>query len=165
MNMDFKVAEVTLQYKPTCKKQSKVFGSEEAYNILLPTFKEGTIEYREYAKVLYLNQANEVIAYNTISEGGLTETAVDLRIILQGALLTNATQIIFAHNHPTGNLKPSPQDDMLTRELQKACQIMRIRFTDHIIMSVDSYYSYREEGRILWWKLIMSWFLISVQQL
>ena len=140
MDMDFKVAEVTLQYKPTCKKQSKVFGSEEAYNILLPTFKEGTIEYREYAKVLYLNQANEVIAYNTIS---------DLRIILQGALLTNATQIIFAHNHPTGNLKPSPQDDMLTRELQKACQIMRIRFTDHIIMSVDSYYSYREEGRIL----------------
>ena len=88
MDMDFKVAEVTLQYKPTSKKQSKVFGSEEAYNILLPTFKEGTIEYREYAKVLYLNQANEVIAYNTISEGGLTETAVDLRIILQGALLT-----------------------------------------------------------------------------
>lgn len=106
--MDFKVAEITLQYKPTCKKQGKVFGSEEAYNILLPTFKEGTIEYRD-----------------------------------------NATQIIFAHNHPTGNLKPSPQDDMLTRELQKACQIMRIRFTDHIIMSVDSYYSYREEGRIL----------------
>ena len=149
MDMDFKVAEVTLQYKPTCKKQSKVFGSEEAYNILLPTFNEGTIEYREYAKVLYLNQANEVIAYNTISEGGLTETAVDVRIILQGALLTNATQIIFAHNHPTGNLKPSPQDDMLTRELQKACQIMKIRFTDHIIMSIDSYYSYREEGRIL----------------
>lgn len=149
MDMDFKVAEVTLQYKPTCKKQSKVFGSEEAYNILLPTFNEGTIEYREYAKVLYLNQANEVIAYNTISEGGLTETAVDVRIILQGALLTNAMQIIFAHNHPTGNLKPSPQDDMLTRELQKACQIMRIRFTDHIIMSIDSYYSYREEGRIL----------------
>ena len=102
MDMDFKVAEITLQYKPTCKKQSKVFGSEEAYNILLPTFKEGTIEYREYAKVLYLNQANEVIAYNTISEGGLTETAVDLRIILQGALLTMPRRSYLLKAQPTG---------------------------------------------------------------
>ena len=148
MDMDFKVAEVTLQYKPTCKKQSKVFGSEEAYNILLPTFKEGTIEYREYAKVLYLNQANEVIAYNTVSEGGLTETSVDVRLILQGALLTNATQIILAHNHPSGNLKPSSQDDILTKRVQKACEIMRVGFTDHLILSLEGYYSYRDEGRI-----------------
>ena len=84
--MDFKVAEVTLQYKPTYKKQGKVMSSKEAYNILRPTFKKGTIEYREYAKVLYLNQASEVIAYNTVSEGGLMETVVDIRLILQGAL-------------------------------------------------------------------------------
>lgn len=148
MDMDFKVAEVTLQYKPTCKKQGKVISSDEAYNIFLPTFREGTMEYREYAKVLYLNQASEVIAYNTVSEGGLTETAVDVRMILQGALLTNATQIILAHNHPSGNLKPSSQDDMLTRKVQKACEVMRVHFTDHLILSADGYYSYRDEGRI-----------------
>ena len=148
MDMDFKVAEVTLQYRPICKKQGKVISSEEAYSILLPTFREGTIEYREYAKVLYLNQANEVIAYNTISEGGLTETAVDVRLILQGALLTNATQIILAHNHPSSNLKPSSQDDMLTKKVQKACEIMRVGFTDHLILSPEGYYSYRDEGRI-----------------
>lgn len=148
MDMDFKVAEVTLQYRPICKKQGKVISSEEAYNILRPTFKEGTIEYREYAKVLYLNQASEVIAYNTVSEGGLTETSVDVRLLLQGALLTNATQIILAHNHPSGNLKPSSQDDMLTRNVKNACEVMRVHFADHLILSADDYYSYRDEGRI-----------------
>lgn len=148
MDMDFKVAEVTLQYRPICKKQGKVISSEEAYNILRPTFKEGTIEYREYAKVLYLNQASEVIACNTVSEGGLTETSVDVRLLLQGALLTNATQIILAHNHPSGNLKPSSQDDMLTRNVKNACEVMRVHFADHLILSADDYYSYRDEGRI-----------------
>ena len=146
--MDFKVAEVTLQYKPTYKKQGKVMSSKEAYNILRPTFKEGTIEYREYSKVLYLNQASEVIAYNTVSEGGLMETVVDIRLILQGALLTNATQIILAHNHPSGNLKPSSQDDILTRNVKNACGVMRVHFTDPLILSADGYYSYRDEGRI-----------------
>ena len=127
MDMDFKVAEVTLQYKSLREKQGKIISSQEAYNILLSTFRDGTIEYREYAKVLYLNQQNEVIAYNTISEGGLTETAVDVRMILQGALLTNATQVILTHNHPSGNLKPSIQDEQLTERLRKACEIMRIK--------------------------------------
>ena len=148
MDMDFEVAEVTLQYKPTCKKQGKVISSEEAYNILLPTFREGTIEYREYAKVLFLNQQCELVAYNTVSEGGISETPVDVRMIMQGALLTNATQIIFAHNHPSGNLKPSIQDDHLTERLRKACEIMRINLVDHLIVTSNGYYSYKDMGRI-----------------
>ena len=146
--MDFKVAEVTLQYKSLREKQGKIISSQEAYNILLSTFRDGTIEYREYAKVLYLNQQNEVIAYNTISEGGLTETAVDVRMILQGALLTNATQVILTHNHPSGNLKPSIQDDQLTERLRKACEIMRINLVDHLIVTTNGYYSYKDMGRI-----------------
>ena len=148
MDMDFKVAEVTLQYKSLREKQGKIISSQEAYNILLSTFRDGTIEYREYAKVLYLNQQNEVIAYNTISEGGLTETAVDVRMILQGALLTNATQVILTHNHPSGNLKPSIHDDQLTERLRKACEIMRINLVDHLIVTTNGYYSYKDMGRI-----------------
>ena len=148
MDMDFKVAEVTLQYKSLREKQGKIISSQEAYSILLSTFRDGTIEYREYAKVLYLNQQNEVIAYNTISEGGLTETAVDVRMILQGALLTNATQVILTHNHPSGNLKPSIQDDHLTERLRKACEIMRINLVDHLIVTTNGYYSYKDMGRI-----------------
>lgn len=146
--MDFKVAEVTLQYKPLREKQGKVISSQEAYNILLPTFREGTIEYREYAKVLYLNQQCELVAYNTVSEGGISETPVDVRMIMQGALLTNATQVILAHNHPSGNLKPSIQDDQLTERLRKACEIMRINLVDHLIMTSNGYYSYKDMGRI-----------------
>lgn len=148
MDMDFKVAEVTLQYKPLREKQGKVISSQEAYNILLPTFREGTIEYREYAKVLFLNQQCELVAYNTISEGGISETPVDVRMIMQGALLTNATQIILAHNHPSGNLKPSIQDDQLTERLRKACEIMRVNLVDHLIMTNNGYYSYKDMGRI-----------------
>ena len=148
MDMDFKVAEVTLQYKSLREKQGKIISSQEAYSILLSTFRDGTIEYREYAKVLYLNQQNEVIAYNTISEGGLTETAVDVRMILQGALLTNATQVILTHNHPSGNLKPSIQDEQLTERLRKACEIMRVNLVDHLIMTSNGYYSYKDMGRI-----------------
>lgn len=148
MDMDFKVAEVTLQYKPLREKQGKVISSQEAYNILLPTFREGTIEYREYAKVLYLNQQCELVAYNTVSEGGISETPVDVRMIMQGALLTNATQIIFAHNHPSGNLKPSIQDDQLTERLRKACEIMRVNLVDHLIVTSNGYYSYKDMGRI-----------------
>lgn len=148
MDMDFKVAEVTLQYKPLREKQGKVISSQEAYNILLSTFREGTIEYREYAKVLYLNQQCELVAYNTISEGGISETPVDVRMIMQGALLTNATQIILAHNHPSGNLKPSIQDDQLTERLRKACEIMRVNLVDHLIMTSNGYYSYKDMGRI-----------------
>lgn len=148
MDMDFKVAEVTLQYKSSREKQGKVISSQEAYNILLPTFREGTIEYREYAKVLYLNQQCELVAYNTVSEGGISETPVDVRMIMQGALLTNATQIIFAHNHPSGNLKPSIQDDQLTERLRKACEIMRVNLVDHLIVTSNGYYSYKDMGRI-----------------
>jgi DNA repair protein RadC len=148
MDMDFKVAEVTLQYKPLREKQGKVISSQEAYNILLPTFREGTIEYREYAKVLYLNQQCELVAYNTVSEGGISETPVDVRMIMQGALLTNATQIIFVHNHPSGNLKPSIQDDQLTERLRKACEIMRVNLVDHLIVTSNGYYSYKDMGRI-----------------
>lgn len=148
MDMDFKVAEVTLQYKPLREKQGKVISSQEAYNILLSTFREGTIEYREYAKVLYLNQQCELVAYNTISEGGISETPVDVRMIMQGALLTNATQVILAHNHPSGNLKPSIQDDQLTERLRKACEIMRVNLVDHLIMTSNGYYSYKDMGRI-----------------
>lgn len=148
MNFDYKVAEVELSYKPTQEKRQKVNMSTDAYNVLLPTFRDGTIEYKEYFKVLFLNQASEVIGYATISEGGITETSADVRIILQGALLTNATQIILAHNHPSGNLHPSMEDISLTKRIAEACKVMRIRLTDHIIMSGSSYYSFATEGLI-----------------
>ena len=71
-----------------------------------------------------------------------------MRIILQAALLTNATAIILAHNHPSGKLRPSRQDIVLTEQVKKAAEIMRITVMDHIILTDDSYYSFADEGQL-----------------
>lgn len=109
MNIDYKVGEVKLSYKLKFKNQQKVTCSEDAYRYMLSTYKKGTICYKEYFKVLFLNQANQILGYTLISEGGLTETIADIRLIFQAALLTNSVALILAHNHPSGNLKPSQE--------------------------------------------------------
>ena len=72
----------------------------------------------------------------TSSEGGISATYVDVRLILQSALLANATQVILAHNHPSGSMKPSTLDDVLTEKVKKAAELMEIHIADHIILSL-----------------------------
>lgn len=146
LDMDFKVGEVELTYKSTTGSRSKILHSSDAYQILYSTFKEGTIDYKEYFKVLFLNQANQVLGYTKISEGGLTTTDVDVRIILQAALLTNSVALILAHNHPSGNLRPSQEDIKLTQKVKVAAELMRITVVDHIILTSDGYCSFADEG-------------------
>lgn len=102
----------------------------------------------EEAWVLLLNQSYKLIKAERLSHGGISETAVDIRLILKEALLHNATILVFCHNHPSNNLRPSKQDDAITERLQKACETMRIYFLDHVIITDGSYYSYREEGKL-----------------
>ena len=148
MDIDYTVGEVELSYKPKFKSLHQVTCSEDAYKYLLPTYKEGTICYKEYFKVLFLNQAKQVLGYTLISEGGITETSVDVRVILQAALLTNSVAIILAHNHPSGNLKPSRQDMDITRQVKEAARLMRITVLDHIILTDAGYYSFADEGEL-----------------
>ncbi len=147
MNIDYTVGEVELSYKPQFKNLHKIVSSEDAYKYLLPTYKEGTICYKEYFKVLFLNQASQVLGYTLISEGGITETSVDVRVILQAALLTNSVALVLAHNHPSGNLKPSRQDMDITKQVKEAARLMRITVTDHLILT-DGYYSFADEGQL-----------------
>ena len=148
MNIDYKVGEVKLSYKPKFKNQQKVTCSEDAYRYMLSTYKEGTICYKEYFKVLFLNQTNQVLGYTLISEGGITETCADVRVILQAALLTNSVAIILAHNHPSGNLKPSRQDMEITKQVKDAARLMRITVLDHLILTDAGYYSFADEGQL-----------------
>jgi DNA repair protein RadC len=101
----------------------------------------------EESWVLLLNQNYRLIKSLRLSHGGITETAVDVRLVLKQAILANATIIVLAHNHPSGSLRPSAEDDRLTQSMIKACDIMRIRFQDHLIITDGSYYSYHEEGK------------------
>lgn len=98
--------------------------------------------------LLLMNQNYRLIKKVRISHGGITEVAVDVRIIMREAVLANATIIAVCHNHPSGNLRPSQQDNLLTNNLKSACDIMRIHLLDHIILTDGHYFSYHESGRL-----------------
>lgn len=115
------------------------------YNYMLPQMQDLDVE---ESWVLLMNQNFKLIKAEKLSHGGITETAVDVRLILKKALLNNATIVALCHNHPSNNATPSRQDDLLTEKVRKACEIMRIFFMDHIIVTDGSYYSYHDKGRL-----------------
>ena len=98
--------------------------------------------------VLLLNQASKVIEKVKIGAGGLNATAVDVRCVLREALLKRASAIALCHNHPSGSIRPSREDDRLTQQVNQASQCMNIRLVDHVILTDGAFYSYADEGRI-----------------
>lgn len=98
--------------------------------------------------VLLMNQNYRLIKKLRIAHGGITEVSVDVRIIMREAILANATILAVCHNHPSGSLRPSQQDNLLTESIHRACDTMRIHFLDHIIITDGHYYSYHEAGRV-----------------
>lgn len=97
---------------------------------------------------IYLNTANGILATEQLGRGGITNTAVDIRIVMQRAVLLGATAIIVSHNHPSGSMRPSNADIKLTQAIQKAAQVLNINFLDHIIVHKSDYYSFSEEGQL-----------------
>lgn len=98
--------------------------------------------------VMLLNNACRVIDSRCVATGGITEVAVDVRLVLREAILGRATAIALCHNHPSGNVRPSRQDDLLTDRLRQACDLMNIRLMDHIVLTDGRFYSYADEGRL-----------------
>ena len=98
--------------------------------------------------VLYMNQANRLIKKFKIAHGGISEVSVDVRIIIREAVLCNATIVAVCHNHPSGNITPSKADDALTQQIKRACEVMRLHFMDHVIVTDGQYYSYHEMGKL-----------------
>lgn len=102
----------------------------------------------EECHALLLNQNLRLIRSQCISRGGLTGTVVDVRVVLEAAILSHATHIALCHNHPSGNPQPSAADDQLTQRMKQAAQTMDIRLIDHIVLADGKYYSYSDEGRL-----------------
>lgn len=98
--------------------------------------------------VLFLNRANRINHFQIVSEGGITGTVADPRIILKKALLEDAVSLILCHNHPSGNLKPSKADEDLTFRIREAANYLDIRVLDHLIVSDDGYFSFADQGLI-----------------
>lgn len=101
---------------------------------------------REVFVVVFLNRANKIMHHEIISEGGITGTVADPRIILKKALEHDAVNIILCHNHPSGSIKPSRQDEELTQKIKEAARYLDIKVMDHIIVSEEGYYSFADEG-------------------
>lgn len=142
------VQEIELVYRSSVKisERPHVTSSHEAYQILRQLWNPDILELQEEFKVLLLNRANRLLGIYTASRGGITGTVVDIRLLLAAALKAGACSIMLAHNHPSGNLKPSNADTQLTRKIASAAELMDLKVLDHLILSAEGYYSFADEG-------------------
>ncbi|MBP3774558.1 MAG: DNA repair protein RadC [Bacteroidaceae bacterium] len=119
--------------------------AEKIFRHLKPVMQD---EPREVCRAMVLDQSLHLVAEKEVSSGGLTSTVVDPRVLLKLVLVNNGVALVLAHNHPSGSLRPSAEDDRLTRQVLQACQAVGIRLVDHIIVTAHGYYSYAQEGKI-----------------
>jgi DNA repair protein RadC len=139
------LSEIQVGYKSGLGSSKIINDSNAAFDILVTLFPQETICLQEQFVVLYLNRANRVIGSYQLSKGGITGTIADVRLILSVALKTLATGLILAHNHPSGNLKPSEADKQITSKIKQAAKLLDIELIDHIILSINGYYSFKDD--------------------
>lgn len=126
------------------KERKKISNSQDIYEYMHPVMQDLNTE---EAWVLLMNQNFKLIKSARISRGGITETSVDVRIIIKEAVLASATVIALCHNHPSGNIEPSAEDNRITEKVRMACKTMRLHFLDHVIVTDGGYYSFHDNGR------------------
>ena len=144
----FQIAEVELVYKTKVKpsQRPQISSPEDSFKILRQIWNADKIEMVEQFKVLFLNRSNKVLGVFEASSGGITGTVADPRIILAAAIKANAVSLILAHNHPSGNLKPSRADEELTTKIKQAAVYLDMKLLDHVIITAENYYSFANEG-------------------
>ena len=142
------VSEIELVYRTSIKpsQRPQVSSSAAAYEILLAGWDPDKIEFVEQFKVLLLNRSNRVLGQYELSTGGTAGTVVDIRLIFAAALKANASGIILAHNHPSGNLAASQPDRDITSKVREAGKILEIPVLDHLIVTSEGYYSFADQG-------------------
>lgn len=145
------VSEIKISYKNrvTSSNLTKISSSSDAAKILLETWDNDTIQLHESFKIMLLNNSNIVKGIYEISSDGITGTVVDIRIIFAVVLKSLSTAIILAHNHPSGNLKPSDADKRLTSKIKQASELLDIKLLDHLIITPSQeYFSFADDGII-----------------
>ena len=145
----FRVSEIEISYSPVVKSAERITisSSADADKVFRRIWCQ-PIELRECFYALFLNRANKVLGYFLVSVGGITGTVVDPRCVYQAALKASATEILLAHNHPSGNLQPSDADIQITRKLKDAGQLLEINLLDHLILMPEGYTSFADEGML-----------------
>jgi len=148
-NTLLRLAEIEVSYKPKIKPSERIpvtssADAEKVFRMIwgLP------MEHRESFYALYLNRANKALGYYLVSVGGISGTVVDPRIIFQTGLKANASSVIIAHCHPSGNRYPSDADKLITKKLKETGEIVEIRQLDHLILMPEGYTSLDDDGAI-----------------
>lgn len=142
------VPRIGLSYK-SCADfdcMPKVSNASDAYKVLIDNWNTDTLELLETFVIMPLNTAKKVLGFIEISTGGITGTVIDIRLIFSAAMLTSATAIIVAHNHPSSQTKPSQADFKITEKLVAAGRLLDIQVLDHIIVTPKAYFSFGDEG-------------------
>lgn len=139
--------QITLKKDPTNFERIKITSSKSAADYIRQFYGDD-IEIFESFFILLLNRQNETIGYAKISQGGVTGTNVDAKIILKYVVDTLASGVIIAHNHPSGGLTPSGQDDNITSKIKSAVTLVDSTLLDHVILTRDNYYSYADNSKL-----------------
>lgn len=147
MEVDYsKVPQVKLSYvDEVCNDRLKVRYPHEGVEVFRECFKE-CMQHHEEIYIMYLNCSNRVLGLLCVGKGTIDSTLGNIKAIAQGAILSNASKVMIAHNHPSGNKEPSNADKTLTAKLNDMFRLLEIRFLDHFIITYDGYLSFSEEG-------------------
>lgn len=142
------ISEIKVSYEPKIKNRVKISSSKDAHEIFNRMWDKDTVQLLEEVKFLLLNRANEALGIFNLSKGGVSGAFVDAKLIFSIALKGNASSIILAHNHPSGNLSPSKNDIALTKKIKEGAKLLDINLLDHLIITKKSYYSFSDDLKI-----------------
>jgi DNA repair protein RadC len=144
----YKFPKIKVKVSVTKGDKVTITSPDKMVEVMRSIFDADTILWTEEVIMVCLNRANDVVGYYRVSSGGFSGTVLDPRVVMTIALNNASSSIILAHNHPSGNLKPSEGDKAITEKIRKACAFFDMNLLDHLIITDESYLSFKEEGLI-----------------
>ena len=146
MNKFISIKEIDISYSYGIAKaeREQITCSKDAFNVFSSRI-ANSIEYKETFMLLVLNNSNDILGIKVVSEGGITATLVDVRLLFQTVLKAHGTAFIVCHNHPSGKLYPSDADKSLTEKIKQGAKALDLQFLDHLIITKTAFYSFADE--------------------
>jgi DNA repair protein RadC len=146
-NYKSNIPKISLVKEPSDIKKVKFESSKDAADYARQ-FYGSDIEMYESVFLILLNAANNTIGWVKVSQGGITGSVIDVKMIAKYSVQSLASSVILVHNHPSGNIMPSVEDDNVTKNVKEGLNLLDIRLLDHIILTEDRYYSYSDDDKI-----------------
>jgi DNA repair protein RadC len=141
-------SEIIVSYRKVIMSHEAITKYEDVYQMIKGVWDYNLINLQEQFMAFYLNSANRLIGYRLINTGSMTQCSIDIKLVVSLALHSMATAVILAHDHPSGSLKPSQQDEIVTTRIKSALQLIDVRLLDHFIITEEAYLCFQEQGLI-----------------